>query len=259
MQVILNGLLPRCVLIVITCIAVYIRRAYERGVKWGKRLSSVRYTTNKTASILYLRWWFVTIFCSSNTSFNPVSSIPAFTSNAGYQSVFPSLTVEMPSELGYRLPEDAAPMKLCLVCAQLNTKVLASFEWNTGNPFGHQPSFTALKSSALSGCEMCCMFLEDSTQAVCDIRGCSESEVHQAFRDAESKKEKPATCLIISRVGKSIKRGLPCLTYITYRIPFMRSKSQWGIHSTYFILRNCCGELDIPRFIDCRGSNKTRV
>ena len=164
-------------------------------------------------------------------------------------------------DLGYRLPEDATPMKLCLACSQLNTQLLAGLERNTGKSLGHQPSFTALKTSALSGCDMCRMFLEGSTKSGCRIRGCSESKMNEVFRDAESKKEKPATCSIISGVGKSIKRGRPCLTYITYQIPVIIkwSTNQWGLLSTDFILRNCCGELDIPRFIDCRGSNKTRI
>ena len=158
----------------------------------------------------------------------------------------------MPSHLGYRLAEDAAPMKLCRLCSRLNTDFFVKYDLPKrppfANPLEHQPCFTALETSALPGCGMCCMFMEGAVQEVLKYKKCSPSEAYQALRNAESEIQPREPCLLKSNYkGNLTGDQHATLDYIGYSIPFCFHEEQPSEARPYFSLRNCCGKPNFRR------------
>ena len=95
------------------------------------------------------------------------------------------------------------------------------------NKLEHQPCVTALETSALSGCEMCSMFLEGVALDYCKAKKVSRNEALQIFRGLESEGPVRPPCSIYFENGYSLSN------YLGYKTPFME---------TLFLLRNCRGK-----------------
>jgi hypothetical protein len=132
-------------------------------------------------------------------------------------------------------------MKLCDLCSTLNIDVLSKYGPWPNDCLEHQPNFTALETSASTGCEMCSMFLNGVMKTHCYHQYTKNSPVEtlQTFRNAALGK---ASCLIASAWsgGKII--------YILYGVPQCvkeRPTSYMGgdFTTARFTLRNCKGKL----------------
>lgn len=84
------------------------------------------------------------------------------------------------------------PMNLCSVCQTMNPNVLSNLGYREYDK--HQPCFSALVNSASDGCDLCALLLEGFVERVKKSESCSIDEVHEKFRDFESKKS--ISCLI---------------------------------------------------------------
>jgi hypothetical protein len=119
----------------------------------------------------------------------------------------------MSSHLGFRLSKGAIPMKLCLLCSKLNVDVLSKHGHDGGEDcLQHQPNFTALATSASTGCEMCSMFLESVTKMGCNALECSFKEARQRLKTGEDH-DYYSACLIQTRWERGkiseVKYGIP--------------------------------------------------
>ena len=84
-------------------------------------------------------------------------------------------------DLGFRLGKNTLPMKTCDLCSRLNIDVLLKDDYQR-DEIKHQTGFTALKTSASMGCEMCSMFLNAAPELYCSEKHCSAIVAHQAFQ-----------------------------------------------------------------------------
>lgn len=133
------------------------------------------------------------------------------------------------------LDKNIVPMKLCDLCSKLNIDLLSKHGQFWNDTFEHQPGFTALETSASTGCEMCSMFLQCVTKEYCAKENCSPEKAHQIFRNAETHGKAP--CLMEPKwSGDGIGE-------VVYSIPYTPNKDPmgWNHHlgtSAQFALSN---------------------
>ena len=102
----------------------------------------------------------------------------------------------VPAYQGTFFGSGEVPMTLCSLCRKLNVPTFLKLCQHYDKSI-HQPSYSALLTSALNGCEFCALVMETVRRSYSILYRCSIDQAHEALH-ARSKMERPE-CLVFGR------------------------------------------------------------